>query len=365
MEAKKDFENIINEYLRNYQKITKEDIDLLIKKTCWHSVSNEGLNCKHFKIINNQLYFSNPRYTDWETRIEAFKYMILETLKKYKIPDCEFIIYDYDGINDSNIHYCIHDNKILPLIVTTSVLEKYHMILCPDFMFTFAPEYSIRNNEEMSREIVEKQENEKFKNKISKIIWRGNSTPLYRRKYLKSDNLYDIKCVKNGKLTYRGEEGSLFTKENSLSREQKSCYKYFLHLNGHEGSNTDGAYSSAFKWGLMSKSLVFYSAPVFYKEFWTHPNIFKLNEHFVFSKNPKELHIQLQYFIKNDNEAEKIANNAYNFFKKYLLDYDNILYYMHYLLSEYSKRLDYKVELQENDILISNIMHNEYIHGCK
>jgi hypothetical protein len=39
----------------------------------------------------------------------------------------------------------------------------------------------------------------------------------------------------------------------------------------------------------------------------------------------------------------------------------NILSYMNILLNEYAKRLTYKVELTNDDILITHIKQNDYI----
>jgi hypothetical protein len=91
----KEFNYIINEYLKDFPEITKLQVDHMHNNLCWHNLTNYGLNLKHFKIVNNKLYKSNnDNFYDWETRIEAFKYMILQTLQRFIIPDCEFFIYD-------------------------------------------------------------------------------------------------------------------------------------------------------------------------------------------------------------------------------------------------------------------------------
>lgn len=356
-----EFNSIINNYLKEFQVITKDEIDYMHNHLSWHNRLNEGINLKHFKIMNNKLYKSNTdNFEGWETRIEAFKYMILRTLKKYNIPDCEFFIYDDDGINEYNVCKCMYQNKLLPIIVTTSVLYKYNMILCPDFTFSFYPEAFVKNNETMCKKIVETQENTEFKTKINKIVYRGSANTSYRSQYLRNDEDYAVLSA----LTIvkeRGEEGKAYTQPNGMTREEKCNYKYQLYLNGHEGSDNNGAYSSSFKWAIMGKSVVFYSAPVMYREFWNHPLIFRENEHFVYSKNPSELHEQLLFLKSNEDVSKKIATRSFDFFKKYLLDYNIILSYMNTLLCEYAKRLTYKVELTSDDVLITHIKHNDYI----
>lgn len=356
-----DFDKIIQHYLQDFQTITKEESNHIKNNLCYNQQDNSNtLGLKHFKIVDNKLYSCTLFVKGWESRIEAFKYMMLCTLEKYKINDCEFFMYDDDGINDRNINKCIYNNKLLPIIVTTSVLYKYNMILCPDFTFSFCPEYFIKNNERMCKKIVEAQENVNFNNKIDKIVWRGSGNPPYRAQYLRTDADYDIMSVIN-QTTFPGQKGPALQNKNGLSREQKANYKYHLHLNGHNGNNVDGAYSSAFKWSLMTKSVVFYSAPSRYREFWDHPLIFRDNEHFVYSTNPNQLYHQLITLKQNPVISEKIAYASFNFFKKYLMNYDNILYYMNKLLSEYEKRMNYKVELTPDDVLITGIEHNDYI----
>lgn len=349
-----EYDIIIQDYLKDYPVITKDDIILLIDKCC------AKLGCFHFKIINNKLYICNGQQTSWETRLESFKYMILETLKQFTIQDCEFIIYLDDGINENYINDCSHNGKILPLIVTTSVLDKYNMILFPDFTFGIAPEYGYINNEEMCRECVKKAEITNFQNKIPKLLYRASANNgAYRGKYVKQNDRYDCLSVLTS-ISVRGEfpPNTL----NWIDRIQKIDYKYQLHLSGHDGSARYGAYSSAFKWAMMCKSVVFYSSPVIYREFWQHPSIFRENEHYIYTRNENELDHTLNHIIHNPHIGEAIADKSFDFFKKYLLDFNNIKYYMQKLLNEYSTRLNYKVELCSTDKLI-NTLHTNRTNG--
>jgi hypothetical protein len=361
--TKTQYNNIIADYLNQYDKITKQEIEYMVDNLCWHNSNKGGLNCKHFKIVNNNLYFSgNENFSGWESRIEAFKYMILETLKIYTITDCEFVIFDEDSINEMSYPKCIYNGKQVPLIVTTSVLNLFNMILCPDFTFSFIPEYDIKNNEQMCKDVVEHQNIINFKDKISQLVWRGSISHNYRDHYIKRDTIYNIENSQSNS-NYRGQQGTMYKNENGLTPKQKSEYKYQLHLNGHKGTNIDGAYSSAFKWALMGKSLVFYSAPAVYREFWMHESIFRESEHYIYSTTPDELDKKYNYYRNNDEESEKIATNGFIFFSKYLLDYNNIKYYMQQLLNEYAKKIDYKVTLNDNDKLITCIKYCEYLEN--
>ena len=352
-----DFDSIINDYLEPFPVITKNDIHNLMKVE----------NSKNFKIINNKLYIHKNDVdkcclkNGYGPRIDSFKYMMLKTLDKYKINDVEFAMFDDDSINDNNVELYKNNNKILPIICSTSVLDSLNVILCPDFTFTFCLDFCNRNNPKIFSDICNLQEQYKFSDKINKMVYRGSLNNYYRGGYyFKDTNIYDIKHVANKKKT-DGFMGDVCLDSDYLSYVDKSKYKYFLHLNGHEGVSNNGAYSSAFKYGLMSNSVVFYSAPVIYREFWYHKKIFREGEHFVYTRSPDQLDNTYKYLIQNEMVSENIAQNAFQFAKKYLLDYDNIMYYMQKLLNEYSKRQDFIPELNNDDVFIEGVLFNKDI----
>jgi hypothetical protein len=345
------YDNLVTKYMKRYEIITKEQIQKILKYDS---------NLFTIKIVNNKLYFDKKSDMNlpWETRRESLKYLLLNLINKFNIPDSEFIImYSADSINLSN-----KISEDLPLIVSTSCLENMNYILCPDFTFCFAPEYNYKNHQKMCEEVIASTDNQNYHNKTNKIVWRGSANNKYRSQFLRNDEIYDIKNI----LPYvekLGQESNTFKINNSLTRLQKSHFKFQLHLNGHEGNNYDGAYSSAFKWGLMAKSLIFYCAPCKYKEFWMDNENFIENKHYIYCNNITQLDEKLKYYMNNQIEAEKIANNGFEFFKKYLLNFDNILYYMYKLINEYSKKMNYKPILIDNDILITNINYSEYLNS--
>jgi hypothetical protein len=362
-----DYNFIINDYLKPYKKITREDVDFLI-----NTKNEEGyLMARHFKIIDNKLYI-DKRHVEWifcketgkliwDTRIEAFKFMLLKTMEKYKINDVDFTSFHNDSIQESNKKYYLRNGNPLPIFCTTSTLKNYDIILCPDFTFSFSPEYCISNAPKIFSEISQCQRNIKFEDKIPQMIYRGSMCNPYRKQYARNDKLYNI-CSADNTGTDVGGWGVVYSKPEYLTYLEKSYYKYHLHLNGHCGNENDGAYSSAFKFGLMSKSLVFYSAPVMYYEFFQHPRIFRENEHFIYTKDPIDLENKYKMFLNNEKAAEKIATNAYNFCNDYLNDYDNVTYYMQKLLNEYAKIQTFVPEIDPiNDVLVENVMYNKHL----
>ena len=345
------FDYLIKKYLKRYDVITKKSIDDIL------AVHND---LHLIKIIDGKLYFSgnwNPNNLIWETRREALKYILLSVLKKYTLPDCEFVIvYNADGINMS---YRIPEN--LPVIISTSCLESMNYILCPDFTFAFSPEYNYKNHESMCDEIINYASSIPFVNKQDKLIWRGTANNKYRTKYLRVDNVYDVRNIE-ATTKNLGSESNTFALAHAISRKDKVQYKYHLHLNGHLGGDRDGAYSSALKWGFAAESLVFYCAPVIYKEFWMDDNYFTPGVHYIYCLHETELDKKLKYYKENQEEAASIAANGHIFFKKYLWKSDGIIYYMYKLLAEYARLMNYKPTLDSRDTLITEIAYSQYLN---
>jgi hypothetical protein len=344
------FDYLIKKYLKKFIVITRKDINNILElRPDLHLI----------KIINNKLYFSgnyNPNNLLWETRRESLKYLLLKVLEKYSIPDCEFvIIYNDDSINTRN-----RISEDLPVIVSTSCLESMNYILCPDFTFSFSPEYNYKNYELLCNEIISSASDVPFENKIEKLIWRGTANNTYRTQFLRVNNLYDVRNIEP-RVCKLGEESNTFTIANAISRKDKVKYKYHLHLNGHQGNSYDGAYSSAFKWGLAANSLVFYCAPVIFKEFWMDSEYFHEGIHYIYCSSNTNLENKLKYYQEHPLEAKIIAANGYDFFQKYLWKYEGIAYYMYKLLNEYSQRMNYKPTLDTKDTLITDIAYSEYL----
>ena len=288
----------------------------------------------------------------FETRLDATKKMLLNTLLSYSIEDCEFFIASHDDSINKRTNSEVLD---LPIIVSTSCLDYMNCILCPDFTFEFCESYEIKNHSDACNDILSISETVSFENNINKIVWRGSSNTNYRSAYVRDDSLYSI--LNSNANPFH----SLYDKRNYLSRADKLYYKYYLHLNGHNGNEFNGAYSSAFKYGFLCNSLVFYCAPAKYKEFWT--SLVEENKHYIYCKDVGELNLKLRYYNEHLEEAKTIANNGFEFFKKYLLNYDNILYYMGSLLNKYSQKMNYTTELNDDDELIEKINYSPYLHN--
>ena len=318
-----ELDTIIMDYLKPFPTITREDLEYLTKYRHTFTV--------RLKIINQKIYqYGSHR----DGRLDSLVWLLKETLQDYVIADCEFLLFYGDSINDHNAELL----KGKPMIVATSVAD-HSFILYPDFTFHVFPEYNITDHESYCNELVESIP---FCKKIPQIVFRGDMHPHtrpFRTQYIRTDRHYNCQHYD---IVYK-------TGKTFLSRKEKNNFKYYLHLNGLH----DNAYSSALKYGLCN-SVVFYSAPTMYREFWQHPSIFKEGVHYIHTRNPNELDYKLNYYLTHETEAEEIATNALTFFKKYLWKKTTIKYYIQKLLNEYAKRMTYQPTLDQEDQL-SNV----------
>ena len=116
------------------------------------------------------------------------------------------------------------------------------------------------------------------------------------------------------------------------------------------------------KYLLGANSLVFYNynsglETNFWQEYWMNDKFFKQNYHYVAAKDLKELENLLNYYSqeKNDQDAQKIAQNGFNFFKKYL-NPKQIEYFWNELLWEYKNRCNFEI----NEPLGNLFQENSY-----
>lgn len=282
-------------------------------------------SCYHYvQIKDNQLYMT---YKDWgfeyETRIEAGKFLLLSLLSKYEIPDVEFIYHDDDKMNTDEHMF------------VTSCRAERQQLMGLSFNFCHYPEANLPSHEAEMEKLFGISDGCDFASWIRKktqICFRGHMNASRHPYKLISSPLFDLVDVNPTGTVIRGLDAIVNT-PGYLSREEKTNYKYLLQLNGQ---GEDDAYSAAFVYALASKSLVFYATQRPYQEWWIHPDIFQEGVHYVRVSNPAELVERVEYYSKNDEEAYRIASNGYEFSKKFLT-LDASLHYYQQCLRNLSK----------------------------
>ena len=331
------FDRIIEKQFSNRDTIVNKDfINSIYEK------NKNDYSYKLFQILDNKLYVKSNIFPEYETRFETAKSGILGLLSKYKLPDMEFVYFDGDSLNTED-----------PILISTSTKKNNSAILVPDFVFQFWPETHLFDYSTDLFKILRSAENiginmDGWRSKSDKIFYRGSLNNPYRERYSLNNSFMDTKSV----VGFHAEPGNPnfnINENEGCRREDKAKNKFLLHLNG----GLDNDYSSAFRFNLACCSLVFYATQAEQKEWWQDPEIFKENEHYIKVTNVEELKHVHDYFLKEEEEAFKIAKSGYDFVYKYLLPESVEIYYRD-LLIRYSKILNYKIELAEGSIQIEN-----------
>ena len=335
--------------LSNLAKIRTECVQDVkterIEKLWYESGKADHPDFKFFQIKDNKLYCCfREVFPDYETRFEAGKFNLLSVLSKYKIPDVEFILHDGDVLNTDE-----------PVFVG-SCLANRSQLLAPDFSFGFFPESRLYDHSSEIEDLlrISEETGKDFKTWMSRkpeILYRGSLNNSYRGSYagLDEKEMFDFKHVQ----TFHAARGSAnFTPGTTLhacSRKDKANYRHLLHLNGGE----DTAYSSAFRYGLACKSLVFYATNNPCQEWWHHDSIFKKSEHYAEVSSPQELLESYDYYLNNSEEAYRLASNAHKFSSEFLTR-ESYLYFYSQILQEFARKQKAEIALRPEAQLITS-----------
>jgi len=313
-------------------RIDKQRLNLI-----WDSAKHDP-SYKYYQIKDNRLFIDfNEPFQDFETRLEGGKAHLLGILSKYRIPDTEFILYDGDSLNTDE-----------PIFVPGCAQGRNQLIV-PDYMFKFNQESNLQDHHEAMQSIfcaakASGLEFESWNKRQEKIFYRGSLNNVYRGQYQKIDGIgiCDLKHVTGfhaprGVPNYKPGESP-----NACTREEKSNYKFLLHLNGGE----DTAISGAFRYSLACGSTVFYATRNPYQEWWQHSLICS-SKNYIEVKDPQDLLNAVDHFRKNPRDAHEIAINGYEFANEYFGSEMCEQYYANFLI-EYSQRTNWEVSLRPN-----------------
>lgn len=298
---------------------------------------------KLYQIIDNKLYVTFDEMFDYESRLEGNKCLLLDLLKKYQIPDIEFIHYDEDSLNTE-----------LPILVPGCESTR-NQLLVPDFMFKWMPEADLfDHHEEMTKVFFAAERTGKnfdtWRQRREQVFYRGSLNNPYRGNYGQLDGgIFDLKHVQCHDAPRGLPNYTIGVTPYACTREEKANYKYLVHLNG----GLDEAISGAFRFALACKSLVFYCTSNPYQEWWQHDSVFRDGEHYVRVTSPSDLINKVNYYKQNEEESYKIACNSYEFSKNFL-SRDAMQHYYYIFLCEYSKKTSYKVTPHPESKLVAS-----------
>lgn len=310
------------------QGITKELLD-----STWNSCKKHK-EFKRYKIINSVVYGENHKIKN-----------LLETLvKKYKIPDVDFIYFNEDRIKPDFFTRTAF-KKCAPIFVSAKHKDLKRAILFSDWVYDINETQSGWN---FHIKTVNEHQNIAWENKIEKLLWRGTPWDGKRFGMYNFDNWktlprgrlvyesqkhpdlidaafsqYPDKCIKNSLERCKQEFGDI----HFLSWDETFRYKYHMAIDGVTCS------FPATQWKLLSGSVTFKQDSPDIMYFYSELIPWK---HYIPVKNDlSDLLDKLHWAKTHDSEAQVIAQNGRAFALDHLMP-EHILEYCHKVLIKYA-----------------------------
>lgn len=277
-------------------------------KKDWH--------CRRFKIIESKVYGPEGK----------LKNLLLELVKKYRVPDVDFISYNGDILRKIESY--------VPIFGSAKERDYDRVVLFIDHLYDSAEWSGLVELINHSR--VD------WADKINKMFWRGGTT----------DGVYtSLEWMNNprGRLVY---ESLAFPNVDAAFVnlwEQTTPDPQFFIDNGYTSSNVspadqqtykyhidiDGVTStySALQWKLLTGSVVF--KQITSDVMWFYPQLIAWKHYIPLQKDLSDLQEKLRWALEHDKEAQEIANNGREFVLTHLMP-DHILKYCYKTLVKYA-----------------------------
>ncbi len=296
---------------RDYKKITKEHFE----KTYQQYKNQYGFNrltIKDNQVIPDKKKTGRGYYT--------YTYNLLKWCSAYvKFPDVDLIMCTLDRYDTKRFLPC-------PIFAYCKKMNSPSLVLFPEKRKTSALKNPIAP--------LLKAPQVAWEDKIEKALWRGRTIRGGRggawqriRLVNLAKNRPDLidagfNAIKTANISLK----KTLKKAPSISPLKQRQYKYLVAVDGI-------SFPSSFYWQLFSKSLVFKQKSPFIEWFY---RALKPNEHYISYQNNLDLISKIEWAKQHDIEAQKIAENAYDFSINNLLLEDIIAYFYH-LFTKYSQ----------------------------
>ena len=305
-------------------------------------VIEEALSHKrgiHYQIISHSLYRENDCL--FPSRCEGVEHFILEAIDE--MPDMDLII----NVRDyPQVHKSWHN---LPVLSFSKDVNQYMDVLYPAWTFWSGGPAIDRYPTGIGRWDLMRQKiiknSVKWSEKSSIAFFRGSRTsaerdPLIRLSRAKPE-LIDAQYTANQ--AWRSVADTLGEQPAPTVTFEEQCrYKYLFNMRGVSAS-------FRYKHLFLCKSLVL-NVDSDWIEFF-YPEL-KPWVHFIpIAKDYSDLEEKLMFLSENDEIAQNIAQNGFNFIWNHLT-LDSVQCYWTQLLDSYSKLLKYEPKLNKNLIKI-------------
>lgn len=325
----------INEDLSRFanQKVSREKIKQIADDS-----ANDGCLFVHFKIRKNQVtithHISATHFLAKDClfpRINAIKNSLSQVVKKYPLPDMDFIV---------SIHDALQVAYDIPLFVMAKIDRFDNQILIPDFE-ALRGRYQVLE----SQDITQDSSIPPWNQRKPKLFWRGGPGQHSPEGFPVSLNPNDFHCLSRVKLCHMSSQypemidarfSYLGSQKEALSQyfgdfisfEDQLFFKYQMLIDGFSCSySTSG-------WRLFSDSVIFKEDSNHYQ--WYYKQLKPFVHYIPVKEGLDDLVERLQWAMTHDDEARKIARQAREFALKNITQDKNRLY-LYYALLAYSK----------------------------
>jgi hypothetical protein len=286
-------------------------------------------NFKRFKIIEGKVYGPDT----------PLKTLLKELVKRYRVPDVDFIYYQWDVIRKDFFKESKH---YAPIFVSARDKALDRVVLFIDWYYDIACQDSGWNA--LIRSINKNQHRWPWNQKINQLFWRGgvmdgSYTPINWMTYPRGRLVYESKVLHTEAIdaAFVGLHPELvadpryFIENNYTSSHvdpvDQLQYKYLIDVDGVTCT------FSALPWKLLSGSVVMKQKTSdimwFYKELipWKH--------YIPLEKDLSDLQEKLLWALHHDREVKEIARNGREFALSHLMP-EHILQYCYKILVKYA-----------------------------
>ncbi|XP_065216501.1 O-glucosyltransferase rumi homolog [Planococcus citri] len=326
--VQKSFEQIIKKDLKPFNR-NKISSKLLKSASSYGTV---------YQLVNHSLYRSKECM--FPSRCEGVEHFLL---KLTNLTDFEIVVNtrDYPQSYESF-------STALP-IFSFSKTTEYVDIMYPAWSFWCGgPAIKLHPTgigrwDKARKSLIQEMKKWPWEKKITRAFFRGSRTSSERDELIllsrEFPNLADAAYTKNQ--AWKSEKDTLNAQPaDEVSFEEHCRFKYLFNFRGV-------AASFRFKHLFLCKSLVFHVGNEWIEYFYP---LMKPWVHYVPIKsdyNRKDIKNILEFFVKHDDLAEKIANNGYQFVRDHL-KMSNVTWYWRTLLENYIKLQSYKPSLNHS-----------------
>jgi len=295
----------------------------------------DGCQLVHISIRKNQVFAEHRVPVTHELfkdclmpRMNAVKNSLQQVVRRYKLPDMEFLF---------SLHDALTGFVDAPVFVMAKTGEIENQILIPDFE-------ALRGRYQVlaSKDITEESAVSSWEEKKAQLVWRGGPGQHPPRGCTVSFSPEDPHCLSRIKLcsmsfSYPDLIDAKFTYLNEryaslidfmgefLPFESQILYKYQMQVDGYSCAYTTSG------WKLFANCLMFKEDSEHFQ--WYYPEL-KPYEHYIpVQEGLSDLVEKIQWAMVHDDEAKAIARRAREFALSHITQDKNRLYLYHVLLA--------------------------------